>query len=120
MNIPKNIRSKLAKLRSSTLPLRIETGRFERLDINDRHCKFCNANPPCIETEYHFLFECSRYENERMHLYNHVLQYCPNFLNSEISVKWDIILNDKRILTKTGHYINEAMEVRNQIVYNRT
>ena len=55
-----------------------------------------------------------------MRLYNHVLQYYPNFLNSEISVKWDIILNDKRILTKTGHYINEAMEVRNQIVYNHT
>ena len=118
MNLSKNVRSKLAKLRSSTLPLRIETGRFERLAVSDRLCKFCDVIPASVETEYHFLFECSKYNNERAVLFNHVFKLYPNFLTLEMSEKWEIVMNCKQILPKTGQFIVNAMEVRNSTLYN--
>ena len=117
MNLSKSIRSKLAKLRSGTLPLRIETGRFERIDVDERVCKFCDVIPPCVETEYHFMFECARYINLRVVFLNHVLRFYPNFVNLEVSQKWDIVMNDKTIIAKTGHYICNAMELRNSIIF---
>ena len=51
-------RSLLAKLRSGTLPLALETGRYTQTPVNQRLCRSRNAN--AIETELHFLFECDR------------------------------------------------------------
>ena len=119
MNLSKNVRSKLAKLRSSTLPLRIETGRFERLAVSDRLCKFCDVIPANVETEYHFVFECTKYNTERAVLFNHVFNLYPNFLNLEIPEKWDIVMNNKQILPKTGQFIVNAMEVRNSVLYDK-
>ena len=93
-------------------------GRFERIDINERVCKFCNVIPQCVESEYHFMFECARYINLRVVFLNHVLSFYPNFANFEISQKWDVVLmNDKNVIAKTGHYICNAMELRNSIIF---
>ena len=115
MNLTKSCRSRLAKLRSGTLPLRIETGRFERLDVSERLCKFCPDN--CVESEYHFIFECSKYLNLRIILLNHVLNFYPDFVELEVADKWDILMNDKRIIVKTGQFINSAMNLRNAVIY---
>ena len=70
----------LAKLRSGSHFLRIETGRYEvknkkRLERNERVCLCCDMNK--IEDEYHFLFECVLYRGERMKLYDDIKQH-PN------------------------------------------
>ena len=54
-------RSLLAKLRSGTLPLAIEIGRYTRSLVDERLCRSCDSN--AIETEFHFLFECNRYND---------------------------------------------------------
>ncbi len=48
------------------MPLRIETGRFSNLKVEDRTCLICNSNS--IENESHILFECESYANERVKL----------------------------------------------------
>ena len=116
MNISKGSRSKLAKLRSGTLPLRVETGRFERLEPKDRLCKFCDTNS--IETEYHFVFDCPLYLQLRILLLSHILFY-PDFCDFEEREKWNVILNDKRIISKTSHYIINAINVRNSVLYKQ-
>ena len=38
MQLPKHLRSYIAQIRTGTLPLRIETGRFRKLKIEERLC----------------------------------------------------------------------------------
>ena len=83
MYLPKDIRSFIAKLRSSTLPLKIETGRFEHLEENKRLCIFCKCDPPSVETEYHFLFKCNAYAFLRIIFFNKVLMFYPKFIAFE-------------------------------------
>ena len=54
MIMPQSHRSAFAKFRSGVAPLRIETGRYEGLCINDRTCPFCKN---CSEDEFHVLFK---------------------------------------------------------------
>ncbi len=50
MILPLSHRSAFAKFRCGVAPLRIETGRYENLDVRDRLCPFCVNN---IENETH-------------------------------------------------------------------
>ena len=47
--MPPRHRSAYCKFRCGVAPIRIETGRFENLSIENRTCPFCHA----IETESH-------------------------------------------------------------------
>ena len=63
LNLLRPHRSTLAQLRSGTLPLQIEVGRFLGKKLEERLCTLCQDS--CVETEYHFLFHCSQYNDER-------------------------------------------------------
>lgn len=51
------------QLKCGVLPLRIETGRYNREALEDRICLRCSSGQ--IESEYHFLFDCAKYDSER-------------------------------------------------------
>jgi hypothetical protein len=57
LNISKDLRSMLTKLRISAHSLAIETGRYgtTKIPADQRFCKFCPTN---VEDEVHFLFQC--------------------------------------------------------------
>ena len=55
-------RKLLAKLKSGTNSLRIETGRYDGRQISDRICKICWRD---VEDEIHFLMECKTYTDIR-------------------------------------------------------
>ena len=63
----KSHRHALSRLITSSHPLRIESGRWEQPVIprERRHCYFC---PNVVEDEYHFVFECSIYNDLRTQL----------------------------------------------------
>ena len=63
LNISSSERSLLAQLRMGILPLRIETGRFSNLKINERLCQMCKTGE--VEDEIHFLFKCERFKECR-------------------------------------------------------
>ena len=63
LNLEKSQRSLLAQLRLGILPLHIKTGRFVNKKIEERICNFCNSEN--VEDEYHFLFHCDFYKQER-------------------------------------------------------
>ena len=56
-------RSLISKLRSGTLPIVVETGRYTNIPENLRLCRSCNCNS--IENELHFVFQCDRYNDIR-------------------------------------------------------
>lgn len=53
--LPPRHRSAFAKFRGGTAPIRIETGRFENLEVIDRVCPFCNS------VVIHVILHCDTY-----------------------------------------------------------
>ena len=58
--------SHLAQFRYGILLLRVETGRYVGLNVNERICNLCNMNE--TEDEIHFLLRCTCY-NDLKHLF---------------------------------------------------
>ena len=61
--LSKTERSHLAQFRCGILPIRIETGRYIGLTVNDRTCQICYSDE--TEDKMHFLFNCPRYNDLR-------------------------------------------------------
>ena len=55
-NLTRNQRSLLSRLLCGILPLEVETGRYTRVDREERYCKICGKEE--VENEVHLVFEC--------------------------------------------------------------
>ena len=66
-SIPRYKRCVLSKLCCGTLPLNIETGRYNNVKLCDRKCTLCQENS--IEDEIHFLVDCRFYNDLRCNLF---------------------------------------------------
>ena len=63
LNICKAENSHLAQFRCAVLPLKIETGSFLGLSVEDRLRQVCDQN--AVENEIHFLLHCTLYDDLR-------------------------------------------------------
>ena len=88
-NISRYERSILAKLRSGTLPLEVETGRYRQVPLDERTCKLCQAS---IENEIHFLVDCHFYNDIRYELFNLLSIEFPDFNDQPSTVKYILIM----------------------------
>jgi hypothetical protein len=106
-------RSLLSQFRCGILPLRIETGRFQNIELENRLCKYCECN--VIEDEKHFLCECTLYNSERMNLYREARCVIQDFDDMSADDKFCAIVNScQKSLSK---YIYDAWNVRQQMCY---
>ena len=64
-NKPFHYRSAFTKFRCGVALLRIETGRYENIDVSSRKCFNC---PDYVEDEKHVLFDCPLYSDIRKDL----------------------------------------------------
>ena len=55
-NLPKYERPVISQLRLGILPLRIETGQYSNLSVENRICLLHDSGH--VENESHFLFQC--------------------------------------------------------------
>ena len=69
-------RGSLAKFRSGTAPIKVETGRYQNLDLSERVCFHCAS---CIEDEEHVLMVCPIYEDLRLSLIREAVLINPDF-----------------------------------------
>ena len=60
INLPRSHRSAYAKFRTGVAPLRLETGRYEHLNLEQRVCFNCESE---IETVEHELTQCPFYKD---------------------------------------------------------
>lgn len=68
----------LTKLRSGTLKLNLELGRYKNIPRHMRLCECCNM--ACIENEYHFVLVCPAYRTVRQeHLPKYYCSWPNNF-----------------------------------------
>ena len=75
MNRP--LHSYISRLLCGILPLKIETGRYRNIPVAERLCQNCDALE--VEDEFHFLFKCENYKDERETLWRD----CPVNANSD-------------------------------------
>ena len=63
----RNQRAALTRLRVSAHHLQIAVGRYTSppTPVGLRFCRFCYTEPQSIDTEFHFLFECSAFNIKR-------------------------------------------------------
>ena len=71
------IRRAITKLRISSHRLKIETGRYLKLEVNKRLCNKCDLNK--IEDEIHFLLECPSTSTDWQVLIDMLNNNCNNY-----------------------------------------
>ena len=79
--MPKKYRSALCKFRCGVAPIRIETRRYERLNVTDRICNFCDNHDNEIEDEKHVIMKCTLYDDSRETLFSDASDVCSDFHN---------------------------------------
>ena len=111
-NMPRSYRSALAKFRCGVAPLKIETGRYVNLDVNERVCFHCNN---IIEDEEHVLLHCPLYDDLRQTLFLYVTDAIPNFLTMPILDKLCILFNHEVYITAKTCFL--ILQRRKYLIY---
>ena len=106
----------IAQLRLSALPIRIETGRFERprLAVLERLCPSCDDGQS-IENEEHFIFYCSKYSDLRQKWIDQ-LQKSDEFSDLETSEKFRIIFDKPENIKSSAQFIINIFDLRSKII----
>ena len=102
-------RSALSKFRCGVAPIRIETGRYENVDVNERTCFRCRD---AVESEIHVLLECPLYSNIRDTFYESIVTHIDNFHALDNSDKLSVILNNCDICKISAKYCNDILDRR--------
>ena len=91
----------LARLRSGTLRLSIETGRYRNIDAAHRLCKQCDMDT--VEPASHCLYSCPTYRN-----------ITQMYIDDDICTNMDshMLLSDYNTTRRTSNYIIECFKLR--------
>ena len=92
--LPLKHRSAFAKFRCGVAPIKIETGRYERLAVAERICHFCSN----IEVEMHVILDCSVYTDLRVTLLDKASDICPGLNDLNNLEKFKILFSERRLI----------------------
>lgn len=109
----RSTRSLFAQFRHGILPLRIETGRFRHLKVEERICELCQLS--LVEDELHFLCTCPRYANLRHSMYEKAAELNPNFVNLDIERKFVSLIENS--WKDVSIFIVSAWKARQNVLY---
>ena len=101
----KSHRSALAKFRCGVAPIRLETGRYEGLPVNERICPICMLE---VEDEEHVLMRCNFSPDQRRLMLDSVQNICQNVNDMSQSDLFIFLLTNQKIckiVAKTCHLI---------------
>ena len=103
----------ISKLRSSTLPIAIETWRFRKTPLQERLYGQCSNQS--IEDEKHFLLHCNAYLLERKRMLAKIDEKLdiPIFeLNSDELLK--VLVSNPEIICDVANFLLVALEKRSR------
>jgi hypothetical protein len=113
--VDRHHRSILAQFRCGILPLKVETGRYQNIPAELRLCVLCEEN--VVENEFHFMLQCSKYDNLRNDLYRHALAYFPEFNNVNDNEKIKLLMTDS-LVKYTAEFLCKCYHVRQKALYS--
>ena len=109
-------RTALAKLRSSSQTLAIESGRHSRpkVNVNERLCHVCQ----CVEDKVLFMFDCTINSDKRAHFFTKVTRAYPEFESLSNIEKCDFVLSnhDNQLMTWDGKLMYKSFVRRSEIL----
>ena len=103
-------RRTVSKFRLGILPIRIETARYLRpvLPEIERVC-YCDSGD--VESEYHVMFVCNKYNNLRDDWISH-LTIADNFNELSAAEKFKLVLNEPGNIKNTARFLVALMDKR--------
>ena len=104
-----------SKFRISNHKLEIEFGRYKTIRREERICKNCDSSK--VEDEFHFLFECKKYEDLRNDSQNILKQYFQMDISNDSKKKLlnkIMSLNDPVIIDILSSHISKCFHVRDK------
>ncbi len=108
----------LARFRTSSHRLRIETGRYDKpiTPVENRKCRHCDLD--ALEDELHFLLVCPLYSTERRVLIDKCNEFFTDFDTLNNNDKFKLIMGnkDKEIISCVAQYIHQSFNIRNSQV----
>lgn len=109
-------RSAYAKFRCGVAPLRIETGRYENIHLNNRVCFNCQTE---IEDERHALINCPLYSDFRDAVFEKCQLSNNQFLDMDDYEKLTFILNCNQVhlLRSCAKFCHNILVKRRQYLY---
>ena len=113
--LSRNNRSAIAKFRCGVTPLRIETGRFERLPMDQRLCFHCNG---LVEDELHAIVVCPLYQDRRDTLFAVFRDLDADFDTFSETDKPCCIMSSKDLVHLTAKTCNEILPRGRNLIYN--
>ena len=96
-------RQALTKLRTSNHTLAIETGRWARVDRENRLCNYCTTHK--IEDETHLIFDCKNYADER--------SFTFQFIKSQSNI--DLFSGTNRMNNLKNLFISDSISSLNAL-----
>ena len=113
--MPYSHRSAFSKFRCGVAPIRLETGRFERLKVEDRVCFHCkNAD---IEDEFHVMLKCPLYHDIRVTLFTEALKTEAEFLNFDDCEKLKFLFSNSEITRLCAKTCFHILKRRSEFLY---
>ena len=110
----KSNRAALAKFRSGTAPIRLETGRYEHLPVAERLCPFgCGVT----ETEIHTLLVCPEFADIRAPVLQEASRKDPDFNNADNNNKLIVLLSDPATANFVAHMCKLILTKRRNLLY---
>ena len=112
-HLSRNKRSLFAQIRTGVLPLRVETGRFKGLSLQERTCEYCGDGS--VENEHHFLFKCNTWDEIRHPFLNKCKEVCPDFAELDDVEQFRFVMNEELIQLHTADYVCTAFYLRKNL-----
>lgn len=107
-------RSALAKFRCGVAPIRLETGRYEHLPVEQRLCPFCEVP---VEDEQHVVLVCPVYNDLRMPLMQAAVNINPLLRPNTVEMLHFILSNDE-ICTLSAKTLFLMLKRRRERLYS--
>ena len=107
-------RSALAKFRCGVAPLRLETGRFEGMSLEERLCPLCQTE---IETEVHSIIKCSAFNDLRTTLFNYCTNIYTDFMLLSDLEKFVFIFTSDRVIKPSSVMCLSLLRKRRELLY---
>ena len=106
-------RSLFSQFRHGILPLKIETGRFKNIQLQDRICEYCDLQE--VEDETHFLCNCTLYCDIRNPLFDKACSTNHNFAGIDDKNKFSYLLMN--MWQDVSKFVSHAWNIRHQYMY---
>ena len=116
MAMPRCHRSAFAKFRCGVAPIRVETGRYERLPFEERLCPVCEGGE--VETEKHVLMQCPAYRDIREELFTCASDVIPSWAQETTDFCFNALMCNNLLVRPVARACHMILNFRRQTLFS--